>query len=278
MPRPWSARSSLAAAVTVERDRLDQAKRIAASSEGEPAARPHVNKWRNLMVGIFLTGAWSLSLVFAGAFGYRIGWDNFRSTVGIESLSAPGSPLPEENPTAVAPVSIPEKSPDLGPVRTDAQGKEYVSLDQNRDGFFETRQYDDAEGRAVEHHVDQNKDGKIDLIREFDDEGLLTHEREDTNGDGRYDRWIEFNAVGIATREFHDLDFDGTRDMESELDETGEVRKSITTFKGRPVSEAWFRNSLSERELVDLNRDGKLDTELLFDKFGVLRKITKLKP
>ena len=231
------------------------------SSEGEPAPRPHVNKWRNLLVGLFLTGAFFTSLIIAGSFGFRLG----REAAPVEQ-AAPGG-------EAAA-----EKNASVGPTKTDANGKTYLALDQNHDGFFETREYEDAEGRAVEQHVDQNKDGKIDLIREFDENGQITHEREDSNYDGRYDRWIEFSSEGQPTREFHDLDFDGVRDMESDLDDQGQVKKSVTRGKGHVISDTTYKNALSERELVDLNRDGVLDTELLYDQLGVLRKINKLKP
>ncbi len=66
--------------------------------------------------------------------------------------------------------------------------------------------------------------------------------------------------------------------MESELDEEGQVRRTVTRWKNQVISDAKLKKSLSERELVDLNRDGVLDTELVYDHLGVLRKINKLKP
>jgi len=248
--------------VFVPKNDLEQAKKIAASSEGEPAPRAHVNKWRNLLVGLFLSGAFLTSLVMAGSFGFRLGRD-----------SASEAPVALQEGQEAE-----EKIAALGPTKTDANGKTYIALDQNNDGFFETRQYEDAEGRAIEQRMDENKDSKTDLIREYDENGQLTHEREDSNFDGKFDRWIEFGFAGLAVREFHDLDFDGERDMETELDERGQVKKSVTRSKGRVISEATFQNGISVRELVDLDRNGTLETELVYDQLGVLLKTKKLRP
>lgn len=205
---------------------------------------------RKLLLGLVFFGVWGGTLALAGSFGYRRG------------LESSQSGEPQDNP---------------GPVRKDSRGKEFVELDLNRDGFWETQQYEDSAGLMTEHRIDQNKDKKIDLIREFDEDGKLTHEREDVNFDGAFDRWVEFSRDGVLSREFYDLDFDGTRDQENEMDEEGQVRKSVTKHHGMLLDESWYKLGLLQKSHVDLNRDGVPDTELLFDSMGVLEQINKLK-
>jgi hypothetical protein len=223
--------------------------------------RPRANKWRKLVVGLFLFGAWSTSLLLAGSLGYRMGAERPVREAFVER--------PDDNN---------EQDSDVGPVRTDENGKEYVSLDLNRDGFFETRQYEDADGRMSEQRIDQNKDGKVDLLREYSEDGKLTHESEDENLDGKFDRWLELDSEGVVTRQFFDLDFDGQRDAEAEMNERGHMERIVTKLNGRVVSEVWYQNAISQREVLDMDRNGELDTELLFDKRGVLEKINKYRP